>query len=93
MKFKRNIAYIVLVLVLVLNNTTAVAQCAMCKSSVESNLNEGGSIGRDLNTGILYLMTIPYIIISLGAYFFFKKQIDAKVIAWKNKHFPRKQAN
>ena len=93
MKFKKVIAYSILFAMLLVSNVSAIAQCAMCKSTVESNLNEGGSIGKDLNTGILYLMAIPYIIISLGAYFFFKKQIDAKVIAWKNKHFPRKQAN
>jgi len=28
----------------------------------------------------------------IGGYFFFKKQVDAKVIGWKNKYFPRKQA-
>ena len=65
----------------------------MCKTSVESDLNNGGSIGKELNTGILYLMTLPYIILMLGAYFFFKKQIDARVRAWRDKHFPRKQAN
>lgn len=92
MKFKRIISYCVLLVSLFISNASTYAQCAMCKTSVESDLNNGGSIGKELNTGILYLMTLPYIILMLGAYFFFKKQIDAKVIAWKNKHFPRKQA-
>ncbi len=92
MKFKRVISYCVLLVLLLIGNANTYAQCAMCKTSVESDLNNGGSIGKELNTGILYLMTLPYIILMLGAYFFFKKQIDAKVIAWKNKHFPRKQA-
>ncbi len=40
------------------------AQCAMCKAVVETNLEEGGNkIGNGLNTGILYLMSIPYILI------------------------------
>lgn len=68
----------------------SVAQCAMCKTSVESDLNNGGSIAKGLNTGILYLMAIPYIILMIGAYFFFKKPIDAKIKAWRNKHFPVK---
>jgi len=93
MKQRAIISKIIVLLLLLFVNANTFAQCAMCKSSVESNLNEGGSIGRELNTGILYLMAIPYIILMVGGYFFFKKQIDAKVIAWKNKHFPRKQAN
>lgn len=82
-----------LFVLLIISSANTFAQCAMCKTSVESDLNNGGSIGKELNTGILYLMTLPYIIIMLGAYFFFKKQIDAKVKAWRDKHFPRKQAN
>lgn len=62
--------------------------CAACKASVESDLNNGGTIAKGLNTGILYLMAIPYLILMLGAYFFFKKPIDAKVKAWKEKTFP-----
>ncbi len=92
MKFKKIIAFSVLFVLLVVSNTNSFAQCAMCKASAESDLNNGGSIGKELNTGILYLMTLPYLIIMIGGYFFFKKQIDAKIIAWKNKHFPRKQA-
>lgn len=61
--------------------------CAACKTAVESDLNAGGTIARGLNTGILYLMAIPYIILMLGAYFFFKKPIDAKVKAWKERTF------
>ena len=45
------------------------AQCAMCKSVVESNLENGDTIGSGLNDGILYLMAMPYI--SLGLITFF----------------------
>ena len=93
MKFKKNISRCILFVLLFICNANTFAQCAMCKTSVESDLNNGGSIGKELNTGILYLMTLPYIILMLGAYFFFKKQIDARVRAWRDKHFPRKQAN
>ena len=37
------------------------AQCAMCKSVVESNIEGGSAIGAGLNDGILYLMAMPYI--------------------------------
>jgi high-affinity nickel permease len=82
----------VLVVLLMVANASAFAQCAMCKTTAESDLNNGGSIGTGLNTGILYLMTIPYIILITGAYFFFKKPIDAKMKEWKNKRFPSKSA-
>ncbi|HEY0031482.1 MAG TPA: hypothetical protein VGC65_12030 [Bacteroidia bacterium] len=93
MKTKRVLSLCLLFMMLFLSNASMYAQCAMCKTSVESDLNGGGSIGRGLNTGILYLMAIPYILIIGGGYFFFKKPIDAKLKAWKNKHFPSKQAN
>lgn len=36
------------------------AQCPMCKMSAESNLADGGTEGRALNKGILYLLALPY---------------------------------
>ena len=50
------------------------AQCAMCKrvaeSSQEANDNKAG---KGLNTGILYLLSIPYVLAGIGAYAYFKK--------------------
>ena len=63
----------------------------MCKTTAESDLHNGGSIANGLNTGILYLMSIPYLVLMIGGYFFFKKPIDAKVKGWKEKYFPAKQ--
>jgi hypothetical protein len=93
MKMRKTISYFALVVFLFLSHAQTIAQCAMCKASVESDLNSGGSIGTKLNTGILYLMAIPYIILVGGAYLFFKKPIDEKIKAGKEKHFPRKQAS
>ena len=64
--------------------------CANCKSAVESDLKSGGSIGTGLNTGILYLMAIPYLILMIGAYAFFKKPIDAWFKDKKNRYFQSK---
>lgn len=41
----------------------AQGQCAMCKAAVESNSNGGDSMAAGLNSGILYLMFIPYVLI------------------------------
>ena len=49
------------------------AQCAMCRVTVSSNLSEGrNTIGTGLNTGILYLLAIPYIIVGLGIFFYIR---------------------
>lgn len=67
---------IILFFVFILSITTvstSSAQCAMCKATVESNSKTGDkSIGRGLNAGILYLMTIPYILVSVVGYLWYK---------------------
>jgi hypothetical protein len=42
---------------------TAYAQCPMCKMSAESNLKNGGTAGRGLNAGILYMLALPYTLV------------------------------
>jgi hypothetical protein len=50
------------------------AQCAMCKATLESNAqNDKSKIGAGLNTGILYLMVIPYVLIGGLAYYIYRK--------------------
>ena len=50
----------------------------MCKAVVESNLESGGSIGAGLNSGILYLMATPYIVMLIfgAAWYLQKKKIN-----------------
>ena len=38
------------------------AQCPMCRMSAESNLKNGGTDGRGLNAGILYMLAMPYLV-------------------------------
>jgi hypothetical protein len=48
------------------------AQCAMCKQAAETSLKSNpNSMARSLNSGILYLMAVPYLMIM----FIFRKQI------------------
>lgn len=89
MKNKKIISFLILVMLLI-NNVAVFAQCAMCKTTASSDLESGGSIGTGLNSGIFYLMSIPYLILMVGGYFFFRKSIDAKVKAWKDKLFSAK---
>lgn len=89
MNFKKY-NWLFVVAVYFIGNSYSIAQCAMCKTSAESDLQNGGSVAQGLNTGILYLMAVPYLILMVGGYFFFKKPIDAKIKAWRQKHFPAK---
>tara|TARA_B100000700_G_C14426719_1_gene570689 strand:- start:231 stop:449 length:219 start_codon:yes stop_codon:yes gene_type:complete len=41
-------------------------QCAMCRVVAESSKDAGSTIANGLNTGILYLMSFPYILILCG---------------------------
>jgi hypothetical protein len=51
----------------------AEAQCAMCRATVESNAQNGNVDAADgLNTGILYLMSLPYILFSIIGFFWYR---------------------
>ena len=39
------------------------AQCPMCKMSAEQNLKMGGTAGKGLNRGILFMLAMPYLIV------------------------------
>ncbi len=53
--------------------TTADAQCAMCRATLENNLSNGNiGIAAGINFGILYLFVAPYLFISLVAFFWYK---------------------
>lgn len=58
---------IALILLFLAWGTDVSAQCAMCRGTVETGLEEPAE-GQSLNNGILYLMTIPYVL--LGTIFF-----------------------
>lgn len=88
MKKNNYLSILLFLLLMVINSASTFAQCSMCRATAESDLNTGGSIARGLNMGILYLMIIPYLILMLGTYFFFKKPIDAKIKNLKCKYFP-----
>ncbi len=43
------------------------AQCAMCKRAAESNMNDNqNNVGKGLNKGILYLLSVPYLLGGIG---------------------------
>jgi hypothetical protein len=55
--------------------SSVTAQCPMCKMSAESNLKNGGTAGKKLNTGILYMLATPYLIIGTIGFIWWRNRI------------------
>ncbi len=54
-------------------STVSVAQCAMCRTQLENNVSNGDpGIAAGINTGILYLLSMPYLSILVIGYFWYK---------------------
>lgn len=63
--------YLFVAIVLVLFAGDAEAQCSMCSAVVESSQKSGSQLAEGLNSGILYLMGIPYaLLIGMGILLF-----------------------
>ena len=56
-----------------------VAQCAMCRSTLENNYSNGNpGIAAGINTGILYLLVMPYLAVMILGYFWYKASKNAR---------------
>jgi hypothetical protein len=66
--------FVLVVLVIALFNVDLAAQCPMCKLSAESNLRDGGTQGKGLNNGILYMFAMPYLIVGTLGYLWYKNR-------------------
>lgn len=51
------------------------AQCAMCRATAEQASADNSGIAEGLNTGIVYLMFLPYLLFLIGGLVFFRKRI------------------
>ena len=63
---KKHFQVILLIVILLLSFSVAPelsAQCPMCRMSAESNLAQGGTVGKGLNAGILYMFSMPYLLV------------------------------
>lgn len=69
----KNWLTIAIVIALLISPVIADAQCVMCRAVAEDSATSGG-IGRGLNTGILYLMGIPYFLLATLYFAFFRKR-------------------
>lgn len=71
MKIKHQI--LTLLVLLALGSTPALAQCAMCRANVESTMSNGRNLAATgLNTGILYLFVVPYLLVAVISYLWYQ---------------------
>jgi hypothetical protein len=72
------VVYIVLFFLLT-NAAASLAQCAMCRSTLENNYSNGNpGIAAGINTGILYLLAIPYMATMIIGYLWYKSSKNAR---------------
>ena len=50
------------------------AQCAMCKGAAEANLKMGGGDPVGLNRGILYMLSVPYLLVGGIGYWWWRNR-------------------
>ena len=65
---------VVIIFIVTSLNIDLLAQCPMCRMAAESNLENGGTAGKGLNTGILYIFVMPYLIIGTIGFLWFKNR-------------------
>ncbi len=72
---------------LVLATSQTFAQCAMCRAVAEDAVDDNGfGIAAGLNSGIVFLMGIPYILLAVLFFVFFRKQIGGFWKSFNNIH-------
>ncbi|WP_439556647.1 hypothetical protein [Dyadobacter sp.] len=76
---KRFLIVFTLILLFVALGTDTWAQCAMCRGSVESSMGNGrNNVGVGLNTGIMYLFVMPYLLVAGIGYFWYRNSKRAR---------------
>jgi hypothetical protein len=64
---------LLLFLLMFLSGSGLLAQCAMCRTQLENNISSGDiGIAAGLNTGILYLLSLPYLAILVLGYVWYR---------------------
>lgn len=67
----------IIAVLIVISPLVVDAQCSMCKAVAESSQDGGSSIADGLNHGIVYLMTIPYILMGAVGFALYKHKKSA----------------
>lgn len=76
--------YVLMLTLVLFTSIASFAQCAMCRATLENNFSSGKpGIGAGINTGILYLLIMPYLAIMILGYLWYRssKAYDRKDIS------------
>jgi hypothetical protein len=69
---------LLLALVTMMAVANASAQCAMCRSTLENNVSNGDpGIAAGINTGILFLLALPYLAVVVIGILWYKSTRNA----------------
>lgn len=69
----KNWKFLLVVIFIVAVTPDLLAQCAMCRGTVESTVSNGRSVvASELNLGILYLLSIPYLLVAGIGYLWYR---------------------
>ena len=62
-------------IMIALNAVDTLAQCAMCRATLETNVSNGSeqNLASTLNFGILYLFAAPYLAVGVIAFLWYRK--------------------
>lgn len=74
MKYAKYILPFLVIALVVFLLPEANAQCPMCRMSAESNMENGGTAGAGLNSGILYMLALPYLIVGTIAFLWWRNR-------------------
>lgn len=71
---KKLFPFLLILIFFILIQNDSFAQCPMCKMAAESNLKNGGSAGKGLNAGILYMLLTPYLLVGGLAFYWIRNK-------------------
>lgn len=75
MNYKKILGLTFLVLIFcIVTNSELLSQCPMCRMSAESNLDNGGTEAKGLNNGILYMLSLPYLLVASLGFLWYKNR-------------------
>ncbi len=78
------IIFLTVILFTIIQFNFASAQCALCKATVETSLQEGNTSAAGLNVGILYLLIMPYALIGGLGYWWYSNNKKKKLLETKS---------
>ena len=66
---------VLLLLISVVTASNSLAQCAMCRATLETNVSNGSQeqLASTLNFGIMYLFAAPYLLVATVGYLWYKQ--------------------